>query len=83
MSLVRYPWDKVDVERKPQFEKPTEPEQGSKGKRGRKKDPKVRTRNKKIAEYRALNYKLTWEEIGSKFGVSGDTARKSCNNPDN
>lgn len=83
MSLVRYAWDKVDVERKPQFKKPTEPEQGSKGKRGRKKDPKVRTRNKKIADYRVLNSKLTWEEIGLKFNVSADIARKACNNPAN
>ena len=69
---------------KTEEEKPAEIGQGSKirKKRGRDKDPKVKRRNKSIAEYRALNFKLTWKEIGSKFGVSADTARKACNNPD-
>lgn len=58
-------------------------ESKGKSKRGRKKDPKVRRRNKEIAIYRANNPKLSWKEIGIKFDVSADIARKACNNPDN
>lgn len=58
-------------------------ESKGKSKRGRKKDPKVRRRNKEIAKYRANNPKLSWKEIDIKFDVSADIARKACNNPDN
>lgn len=56
---------------------------GGQSKRGRKKDPKVRCRNKEIAKYRSNNPKLSWKEIGIKFDVSADIARKACNNPYN
>ncbi|MCK5581808.1 MAG: hypothetical protein KAJ18_11115 [Candidatus Omnitrophica bacterium] len=52
-------------------------------KRGRKKDPKVKSRNKEIAKYKDQNPKLCWKEIGQKFNVSDDIARKACNDPDN
>jgi len=55
----------------------------AKRKRGRKRDPKVRRRNKEIAKYRVNNPRLSWKEIGDEFDVSEDIARKACNNPDN
>ena len=55
----------------------------AKRKRGRKKDCKVKRRNKAIAKYQVNNSQLSWKEIGDKFNVSADIARKACNNPDN
>ena len=52
-------------------------------KRGRKKDPKVKRRNKAIADYKAKNPRMTYKETGKVFDVSADTARKACDNPDN
>jgi hypothetical protein len=52
-------------------------------KRGRKKDPKIKTRNRQIAEFKANNPDRTYKEVGRKFKVSAEVARKACNNPDN
>jgi hypothetical protein len=51
-------------------------------KRGRKKDPKVKRRNKAIVKYQARNPRMTYKEIGTYFDVSADTVRKACNNPE-
>ena len=52
-------------------------------KRGRRKDPKIKTRNRQIAEFKANNPGKTYKEIGQKFNVSAEVVRKACNNPDN
>lgn len=67
-------------------QKPAETEHENKKsriKRGRRKDPKIKTRNRQIGEFKANNPDKTYKEIGRQFMVSAEVVRKACNNPDN
>ncbi|MDD5011820.1 MAG: hypothetical protein PHQ00_06830 [Phycisphaerae bacterium] len=63
--------------------KPEKPAKTKPKKRGRKKDPKVKRRNKEIAKYQAKNPRKSYKEIGKKFNVSAEVIRKACNSSDN